>query len=235
MSFHARGDALIELLEELTEHGHRYVLVGGYAVSAFNPRFSTDLDIVIAANHKDELSTFLEERGFEETDSHEKQWAYDTEVIEYEKRLAPKQPIGFDLLVNGLGCRQTRAQWSFEYLYDHCQAREVSGGTVSTTAQVLNGAVLVAAKLHSGRETDLRDVLAIAEEIELETVTPHLHRGDEKALREKLEQGLEILRSEELKHGFRSDFGTTTVSTETVTKLEEYLSELIDQLGTEST
>ena len=111
----------------------------------------------------------------------------------------------------------------------------MSGGTLSTTAQVLDGPVLVATKLHSGRETDLRDVLAIAEEIELETVTPHLHRGNETALCDQLEQGLEMLQSEELKHGFRSDFGTTTVSTETVTKLEEYLSELIDQLGTEST
>lgn len=231
MSFHTRSDALIELLEDLTEHGHQYVLVGGYAVSAFNPRFSTDLDIVITANRKEELSTFLEERGFEETDSHEKQWVYETETIEYEKRLAPKQPIGFDLLVNGLGCRQTRAQWSFEYLYDHSQAREVSGGTVSTTAQVLDGPVLLAAKLHSGRETDIRDVLAIAEEIDLEMVTPHLHRGDEKALHEQLEGGLEILRSEELKHGYRSDFGTATVSTETATELEEYLSERIDQLS----
>lgn len=231
MSFHSRADALIELLEELTEHGYRYVLVGGYAVSAFNPRFSTDLDIVIAADRKEELSSFLKERGFEETNSHAKQWTYETEVTEYEKRLAPKQPIGFDLLVNGLGCRQTRAQWSFEYLYDHSRVREVSGGTVRTTAQVLDGPVLLAAKLHSGRETDIRDVLAIAGKIDLEMVTPHLHRGDEKALREQLEQGLEILRSEELKHGYRSDFGTATVSTSTVTELELYLSERIDHLS----
>jgi len=48
MSFNNRSDALIELLEELTQQGHEYVLVGGYAVSAFNARFSTDLDIVVA-------------------------------------------------------------------------------------------------------------------------------------------------------------------------------------------
>jgi hypothetical protein len=46
VSFHNRSDALIELLEELTQEGQEYVLVGGYAVSAFNARFSTDLDIV---------------------------------------------------------------------------------------------------------------------------------------------------------------------------------------------
>jgi len=155
MSFHNRSDALIELLKELTQAGHEYVLVGGYAVSVFNARFSTDLDIVVAPNSKAEFVDFLERREFEETDSHAKEWFYDTEVIEFEKRLTPQQPIGFDLLVNGLGCRQTESQWSFDYLYDHSYQQEVSGGTVTTTARVIDGAVLVAAKLHSGRETDL--------------------------------------------------------------------------------
>ncbi|WP_425433121.1 nucleotidyltransferase domain-containing protein, partial [Haloquadratum walsbyi] len=117
MSFNNRSDALIELLEELTQQDHKYVLVGGYAVSAFNARFSTDLDIVVAPDSKADFVGFLEQQGFEETDSHAKKWFYDTEVIEYEKRLTPQQPIGFDLLVNGLGCRQTEAQWSFDYLY----------------------------------------------------------------------------------------------------------------------
>jgi hypothetical protein len=152
-------------------------------------------------------------------------------VIEYEKRLTPQQPIGFDLLVNGLGCRQTEAQWSFDYLYDHSHQQEVSGGTVTTAARVIDGAVLVAAKLHSGRETDLRDVLAVAEEIDLDAVTPHLRRGDDDALREQLERGLEILESDELKHGYRSDFGASAVSTETVTALQGYLSAQVDQLG----
>jgi hypothetical protein len=231
MSFTNRGNALIELLEELDEDEFQHVLVGGYAVATFNARFSTDLDIVIAPDSEDAIVGFLEERGFEETDSHAKDWFYNTEVIEYEKRLAPQEPIGFDLLVNGLGCRQTEAQWSFGYLHDHSSEQEVSGGTVATTARVVNGSVLVAAKLHSGRESDLRDVLAVAEEIDLDTVTPHLHRGDEQALRAQLEGGLNILESEDLKHGFRSDFGASAVSEETVESLREYLSSQVERLG----
>ena len=133
--------------------------------------------------------------------------------------------------MNGLGCRQTEAQWSFGYLHDHSSEQEVSGGTVATTARVVNGSVLVAAKLHSGRESDLRDVLAVAEEIDLDTVTPHLHRGDEQALRAQLEGGLNILESEDLKHGFRSDFGASAVSEETVESLREYLSSQVERLG----
>lgn len=108
MSFNNRSTTLIELLEELHESDFEYVLVGGYAVSAFNARFSTDLDIVVAPNNKDGFVDFLKDREFKETDTHAKQWFYDTAVIEYEKRLAPQQPIGFDLLVNGLGCRQAK-------------------------------------------------------------------------------------------------------------------------------
>jgi hypothetical protein len=118
MSFNNRSDALIELLDEVTQEGREYVLVGGYAVSAFNARFSTDLDIVVAPQSKGDFIESLEDREFKKTDSHAKEWFYDTEVIEYEKRLTPQQPIGFDLLMNGLGCRQTEAQWSFDYLYN---------------------------------------------------------------------------------------------------------------------
>jgi hypothetical protein len=91
--------------------------------------------------------------------------------------------------------------------------------------------VLVAAKLHSGRESDLRDVLAIAETSDLEAVTPHLHRGDEAALREQLERGIEILESDELRHGFRSDFGASAVSEATVAEVERYLAGQIDRLS----
>lgn len=231
MSFENRGNALVDLLRELNENDLGYVLVGGYAVSSFNTRFSTDLDIVVTPEDRDAFVAFLEDRGFERTDSHEKRWVYDTEVLQYEKRLAPQEPVGFDLLVNGLGCRQTTAQWSFDYLTEHSADREVSGGTRTTTARVLDGAVLVAVKLHSARESDLRDVVAIAEVIDLETVTPHLYRGDEDALREQLQRGLDILGTEDLKHGYRSDFGASTVSDETVTELKAYLSAQLERLS----
>ncbi|MDZ7731409.1 MAG: hypothetical protein U5K37_11640 [Natrialbaceae archaeon] len=78
----------------MTDRDHRYVLVGGYAVSAFNPRFSTDLDLVVASRDEAVFDEWLTSRGFEEHSKHGKTWFYDTTVIEYERRLAPKQPIG---------------------------------------------------------------------------------------------------------------------------------------------
>ena len=48
MSQEERSEALIGVLEDLQESDIGFVLVGGYAVSQFETRFSTDLDLVIA-------------------------------------------------------------------------------------------------------------------------------------------------------------------------------------------
>lgn len=189
---------------------------------------------MVAAEDRDSFRSFLDDHDFEQVDSHEKSWFYDTEVVEFEKRLAPTQPIGFDLLVNGLGCRQTGAQWSFEYLREHSRTREISGGTSSTVARAVEGPLLVAAKIHSGRETDFRDVVAIAPEIDLDAVTPHLHRGDDDELCQQLHRGVEILDSDDLRHGFRSEFGASSVSTETIERVQKYLNTQIHQLESNS-
>jgi hypothetical protein len=94
MSFNNRSDALIELLDGLTREGREYVLVGGYAVSAFNARFSADLDIVVSPDAKKDFTEFLENRSFDKTDSHAKEWFYDTEVIEYKSGSRPSSRLG---------------------------------------------------------------------------------------------------------------------------------------------
>jgi hypothetical protein len=78
-------------------------------------------------------------------------------------------PDGVDLLVNGLGCRHTGAEWSFDYLCAHSTDTTISE-TRSRTARVADGDVLVAAKPYSGRKTDLADVLAAVPPIDLRFV-----------------------------------------------------------------
>lgn len=85
MSFKDRSNALVALLDDLSERENPFVLVGGYAVSPFNARFSTDLDVVMAPEDTETFETFLESNGFERIDRHEKHWRYATAVIEYEK------------------------------------------------------------------------------------------------------------------------------------------------------
>jgi len=94
-SFHNRSDALIELFEGHAS-GARVRPCGGYAVSASNARFSTDLDIVVAPDSKADFVEFIEHRGFEETDSHAKE----SLLVSLGVRII----IGFIVLAVASGC-----------------------------------------------------------------------------------------------------------------------------------
>jgi len=99
---------------------------------------------------------------------------------------------------------------------------------VRTTARVIDGAVLVAAKPTAAVKQTSGMSQQWQKKSTLTLSRPHLRRGDDDALREQLERGLEILESDE--HGFRSDFGASVVAEETVSALQGYLSAEIDHL-----
>jgi hypothetical protein len=228
MSQEERSEALIDVLGDLERSTVDFVLVGGYAVSQFETRFSTDLDLVIAPEDTDTVVTFLEDHDFERKDELEvppEETAYDREIELFERTEGLPHPIGVDLLVNGLGCRQTEAEWSFDYLRDHSSETTISGGTRSTTASVADGEVLVAAKLHSARKTDLADVLAAVPHVDFPTVTSHLHRGDENALQSQLREAQEFIEDGGLDHRFKSMFGQSTASPDDIDALLEFLRE----------
>ena len=226
MSQEERSEALIGVLEDLQESDIGFVLVGGYAVSQFETRFSTDLDLVIAPDDYDEVVTFLEEHNFERDEELEvppDETVYNREIELFERSEGLVHPVGVDVLVNGLGCRQTKAEWSFEYLREHSTEQTISGGSRLTTARTADGEVLVAAKLHSGRPTDLADVLAAVPEVDFETVAKHLHCGDEEALRSQLDEARKFIEDEGLDHRFKCLFGRSTASQDDIKKLLSFL------------
>lgn len=50
MSHEERSEALIEVLNDLGRSEIPFVLVGGYAISQFETRFSTDLDLLTSSH-----------------------------------------------------------------------------------------------------------------------------------------------------------------------------------------
>jgi len=226
MSQEERSEALIEVLEELDQSDIGFVLVGGYAISQFETRFSTDLDLVIAPDDYERVVRFLGGHQFERTDELEvppEETIYNREIELFQRSAGLVHPVGVDVLVNGLGCRQTGAEWSFDYLRDHSTETTISGGSRSTTARAAEGEVLVAAKLHSGRQTDLADVLAAVPEIDFERVESHLHRGDVDALRSQLSDAQTFIEDGGLDHRFKSLFGQSSASSEDIDVLVEFL------------
>lgn len=228
MSQEDRSEALIGVLEEMEDSGIESVLVGGYAVSQFDTRFSTDLDLVVAFDDRDGVVSFLNERGFERTDElavPPEKTDLDRQVEQYELSEGLPHPIGVDILVNGLGSRQTGAEWSFEYLREHSTTTTISGGTRATRARAAVGEVLVATKLHSGRKTDLADVLAMLPSVDLDAVESHLHRGDPDALRAQLANAQAYIEGGGLDHRFKSMFGRSATSEEHIQALIEFLAQ----------
>lgn len=226
MSQEARSEALIEVLQELAQSDTAFVLVGGYAVSQFETRFSTDLDLVIAPDDYEDAVAFLNDRDFEQTADvtvPPDETIYNRAIELFERTNGLPHPVGVDLLVNGLGCRQTEAEWSFEYLYRHSTETTISGGTRSTTARTVDGEVLVAAKLHSARKTDLADVLAAVPEIDFDEVASHLHRGNEEALQSQLSDAHDFITEGGLDHRFKSLFGQSSASADDIAILLDFL------------
>lgn len=54
---------------------------------------------------------------------------YSREIEFFERTEELPHPVGVDILVNWLGCRQTEAEWSFDYLRKHSTPTTISGGS----------------------------------------------------------------------------------------------------------
>ena len=88
------------MLEELEQSDIGFVLVDGYAISHFEPRFSTDLDLVIALDDYDDVVAFPGARGFERPAEFE---------VPPEKTIYNRE---IDIL-NGREDSPTRSAWTF--------------------------------------------------------------------------------------------------------------------------
>ena len=159
-----RENEIFEVLQQFKAEGLEFVVVGGYGVSAYQHRFSVDADLVIQSNDLEEFTQVLEEQGFEkDTD---RDLVYSGRYLAYVKD--EELPVTIDLLVDELQCRQTDASWSYQYFKNHSVEKTVEGSEESVRVQVPTEELLTAVKLHSGRLTDARDVVALIEDANLE-------------------------------------------------------------------
>lgn len=64
MSLGEREAELLETLEAAIDAELPYVLVGGWAIAAFNQRFTTDVDVVVPRQAIDDYTALLTDRGY---------------------------------------------------------------------------------------------------------------------------------------------------------------------------
>src|SRR3989339_405726 len=91
-----RENEILGILEKFSEADLKYIIVGGYAVSAYRHRFSVDADIVIKREDVDKFAEILHKNGFRKTISRNLENAYSSEFARYEK-FWPKVSVDLDM------------------------------------------------------------------------------------------------------------------------------------------
>jgi len=158
-----------------------YVLVGGYAVSAYEfPRFSIDLDILIRERGLGRFTDFLKGEGFSLLkEAGEFARLYEGRFLRFRKKV-DSLPVSADLLVGMIQCRQTGVAYSFDYVWKNSEVRKIAGFGIkdSVDARVADREMLMALKINSMRMADQRDIIALCSgEVNIGRTIKHLRRA----------------------------------------------------------
>ncbi len=230
MSLGEREAELLDTFEAVIDADLPYVLVGGWAIAAFNQRFTTDVDVVIPTQALDDYVAHLSDRGYEKTADVERNELYEGRTVRFEKDIG--NPVRFDAMVDALGCRQTEAEWSYRYLAQYSVTEELRTGR-PVTARIPERELLFAMKLHSGRKADSRDLVVLAAEADFDRIATHLHRGEPEKLAARIEVVLDRLTAADFEDAFKGVFEQQTIPEEDIDAVVAFLRDQQCHLDTE--
>ena len=221
MSLQERQAELVDTHRAVQDEDLPYVLVGGWAVSAFQTRFTTDVDMVIPETELDAYDALLDGLEYSKAFDNDVANVYEGRIVRYEKSVGGNV-VEFDALVGALRCRQTDAEWSYRYLHEHSIVESLEVAE-KLTARIPEPALLFALKLHSGRLADARDLVIVGSEADLDSIEQHIHRGSPNQLAEQIERVLAELESDEFADSFKGVFQQTELPEEEIGDLIEFL------------
>jgi hypothetical protein len=228
MSLQERQAELIDTHRAVQDEELPYVLVGGWAVSAFQTRFTTDVDMVLPETELDAYDALLGELGYSKAFDNDVAKVYQGRIVRYEKSVGDNA-VEFDALVGALRCRQTGAEWSYRYLHEHSIVEPLEIAE-SLTVRIPDPALLFALKLHSGRLADARDLVIVGSEADLDSIERHVHRGNPNQLAEQIEGVLTGLESDEFADSFKGVFQQKELPEDDIDELIQFLRTQLDEL-----
>lgn len=216
-----REREIMRLLGLLLEAGLDFIVVGGYAVLTYKKRFSIDLDLVVNNIDLAKFEELFKKEGY--FLHYEKNIAllYGENFKRYEKKMK-NLAVDIDLLINGLVSRTTDATWSFDYIKRHSVVRKIEGFEFLTPSREL----LIAMKLHSGRLSDIRDIVALmpCDEKELKK---HLMKGSFNKLLESIKKQATLLDKPQFDDGFKGIFGIHVYNEKDVIETKKIIKEIL--------
>lgn len=222
MSLPERQAELIETHRRIQAAELPYVLVGGWAVSAFQTRATTDIDTVIPTGALDDYDSLLDDLGYEKQFEADISKEYEGRMIQYTKTVGDNA-VTFDALVDAIRCRQTDAEWSYRYLHEHSTVESIAVAD-DLEARIPEPSLLFAMKLHSARIADTRDLVVLSNAVDFARIERHIHRGDIETLEEQIGTILDRLQQDTFEDSFKGVFSQEDMPVAAVDELVSYVS-----------
>ena len=192
---------IFEILQKFLSSNLDFILVGGYAVSAFKHRFSVDADIIVKSEDLFKFESILRKEDFKKTITKELENIYSSKFVRYEKEQA-----SVDILIDALASRTTNSSFGDELVFDNSIKRKIIGIEKEITARIPIKELLIVMKLHSGRLTDFRDIAALAKDTDLELIKKFLFIGNLKVLKENLSKLNKVVNDKNFIDSFKGVF-----------------------------
>lgn len=231
MRFIERENEILKIIDKLSDEKLKFIVVGGYAVSALaRHRFSVDLDIITRKKDINKFKKILEKEGYKiDIAKVGFDKVYSGEFLSYKKSIN-NLPLTVDLLVGSVVCRATNASWSFKHVNRYSVISTISGIESFARARVPEKELLTALKIHSGRRTDLRDVVLLMENADIARIIIHLRRGDLNILKKQIKRLIEMLKDEKLVNSLKGVFSISFDVNKQIENSKEKLEEIFHKI-----
>jgi len=218
-----REQEVMKILNLFLDKKLDFVVVGGYAISTYKKRFSIDLDIVVKEEDLEKFKKVLEKEGYALHYEKEIALMYGENFKRFMKKMK-NLPVDIDLLINGLVSRTTDATWGLDYIKKHSVKRKFNNSEFLTPEKEL----LIAMKFHSGRLSDIRDVVALMP-CNIEKLKKHLQKGNIEKLKESIKTQLNFLNKPQFDDSFKGIFGPFSFNEKDVKETKDLIKEILKE------
>ena len=219
-----REKEVLRLIELFNENNFNFIVIGGYAVSTYKKRFSVDLDVVIKESDIAKFEELLLKEGYSVGYEKEIALLYGEKFKRFRKKVN-NLPVDVDLLINGLVSRTTDATWSFENIEKNSQKRKLDNLDFLIPAKEL----LVSMKIHSGRLSDVRDVIALMP-CNKDKLKEYLLRGNLNKLKTSIKKQVLFIQKPQFDDSFKGIFGIQAYNKKEIESAKKLFVDLLKEI-----
>jgi hypothetical protein len=170
-------------------------------------RFSIDCDLVISQKNLGLFEARLETEGYKKGKIKHPKGTKDFKTVEFVKSIASNK-VKVQFFMNGVLCRQTKGKWSYPLISKNSSVMKVIGVTDSTDSLVPIRELLFAMKLHSGRSTDLRDLVMLDERVAWNKVVDLARTGNRRKVIGQIDSAAATIAGTQFMNDLKAAFGS---------------------------